>query len=227
MEELSGRQADGQALDDAVALCNRHRQALRALEPLRRAGRLLGSEALTAAAGSLLLEKQEAAALLEQLAADAGTWPETALMPVLYTGSAQETPEVYRLMEQAGLNVVAEDKVPGWRYCDRDVDGAADAVTAVTLRYHLRFPSSERGFVAERADCIPALLDRCGARGLVVFMNRNDESYIWDLPAQRKVLSGRGIPVLTVEDQDWPLKQPELLTEQFSAFARQGGADNG
>ena len=55
---------------------------------------------------------------------------------------------------------------------------------------------------------------------MVIFMNHNDESYIWDFPKQRDVLKKMGIQTLMIEDQYYPLKDKEELSRRFASFAR-------
>lgn len=220
LEQWSGKAVTRESLSQAITLCNEHRRAVRELAALRRKGQMLGSEALTAIGGSFFVEKREAVRLLRELAEDVARWPKCGGRPVVYTGSMQENTTVYEMMETAGLNVIADDKLLGDRYADRDVDSDMDPVVAITQRYHLRSPSSERGFVRERAEYIPQLAAESGAEGLVIFMNRNDESYIWDFPKQRIKLEERKTPTMIIEDQDYPLRDETVLRARFAAFAK-------
>lgn len=221
LDAWSGVRAEAGDIRAAIELCNGHRAALRDISRLRRAGKISGSEALNIIGGSFFMEKAEAIALLGELSREAEHWPELKLVRAVYTGSQQETDEVYSLLEECGLNIIADDKLIGDRYSDRDADLALEPSLALSRRYHLRFPSSERGFVAERAVCIPELVRESGAEALLVFMNHNDESYIWDLPKQRKLLDEAGIKVLVIEDQFYPLRGTEELKLRISDFVRE------
>lgn len=218
LAEWSGKSASTDELRAAIELCSAHRAALREISRLRRAGKIAGSEAISIIAGSFFMEKADAVALLGELSREAELWPELDCVRAVYTGSLQETGEVYSLFEECGLNIIADDKLIGDRYSDRDVDLALEPSLALSQRYHLRFPSSERGFVAERASCIPELVRESRAEALVVFMNHNDESYIWDLPKQRKLLDEAGIEILVIEDQYYPLRSTETLKQQTADF---------
>ncbi len=227
VESWTGKKISEQDLADAIALCNEYKAALRAFSMLRYAKdcRITGSEALNVIAGSFYLEKDKSIELIKKVTLDAASWPAVNEVRCLYTGSMQDTTEVYGLMEEAGLNVVTEDKVPGDRYADTDADTGINPVRAVSGRYHERFPSSERSFIKDRAKAIPERAAETGAEAVVLFMNHNDESYIWDLPRQKLELDRMGIKVLTVEDQYYPLKDTQKLKDLFSSFAetvRQG-----
>lgn len=222
VEGWCGRKISDEDLAGAIKVCNEYKKALRSFSALRygKDSRVTGSEALTAIAGSFYLDKARATELLKQLAKEAESWPEAPGEGVLYTGSMQETIEVYELMEEAGLNVITEDKLFGDRYADCDTDVSLPPVRAISSRYHNRFPSSERAFIKERAICIPERIKEVGAEGMVIFMNHNDESYIWDFPKQKEALKKLGVPVLMVEDQYYPLKNKEELSRKFAGFAR-------
>ncbi|HHU06034.1 MAG TPA: 2-hydroxyacyl-CoA dehydratase [Clostridiales bacterium] len=209
-------------LADAIKVLNEYKKALRAFSALRygKDSRVTGSEAITAIVGSFYFDKAKATELIKNLTKEAESWPKVEAVRVLYTGSMQETAEVYELMEAAGLNVVTEDKLFGDRYADRDTDPTIPPARAIASRYINRFPSSERAFIKERAGFIPERIKEVGAEGMVIFMNHNDESYIWDFPKQRDVLKKMGIQTLMIEDQYYPLKDKEELSRRFASFAR-------
>lgn len=222
VEGWCGRKISDEDLAEAIRVQNEYKRALRAFSALRygKESRVMGSEALTAIAGSFYLDKPKATELIKQLTKEAEKWPRVENVRVLYTGSMQETTEVYELMEDAGLNVITEDKLFGDRYADSDTDPGMPPVRAIASRYLNRFPSSERAFIKERAAFIPERVREVGAEGMVIFMNHNDESYIWDFPKQRDVLKKMGIQTLMIEDQYYPLRDREELSRKFSSFAR-------
>jgi len=219
-EDWSGKKISETALIEAAQLCNEHRQALRSFSALRYGEdcRITGVEAISAIGGSFFLEKKEAAELLNELAAIAASWPKVDAARIYYTGSLQENTELYEKIGAAGGNVISEDKLFGDRYADADVNLSLPITEAVTLRYQFRFPSSERAFVRERAVCIPERLSEVGAQAMIIFMNHNDESYIWDFPKQKEQLDNMKIPVLIVEKQHYPLRNTEELDLKLACF---------
>lgn len=223
MGQWAGRPVSSESLYEACRIMNEYRQALRRFSALRygKNSRLLGSEAITAIGGSFYLEKEEATTLLNRLAEEASEWEPVTEVPVYYTGSMQETREVYELLEQSGLNVISEDKIFGDRYADADVDLNRPVVRALSVRYCSRFPSSERSYIRRRAEALVPRIGEVDAAAMVLFMNHNDESYIWDLPRQKQALDPLGIPVLTVEDQYYPLRNKEELLQRFAVFAKE------
>jgi len=222
VESWSGNRISDRALADAVRLCNEYKSVLRDFSRLRRCpnSRINGSEAQTVISGSFYLEKKEAIEVIRTLTREAENWPEVRNTGCFYTGSLQETTEVSNLMEDSGLNIISEDKIIGDRYSDIDTDPDLSPIRAISNRYHLRFPSSERSYIKDRAESIPKRVAEVGAKAVVVFMNHNDESYIWDLPRQKAELNKMGIDILTVENQYQPLRNKEKLLETFKNFAR-------
>ena len=222
VEKWCGKKITDEALTEAIKVCNEYKQALRAFSALRYGAdcRINGSEALTAIAGSFYLDKKKATAIIKQLTKDAESWPKVDALKVLYSGSMQETTEVYELMENSGINVVTEDKLFGDRYADVDTDLSITPLRAISSRYHNRFPSSERGTVKERAQCIPQRITEVGAEAVTLFMNHNDECYIWDYPKQKIELDKMGIKLLTIEDQYYPLRDKAELAVKLTQFAK-------
>ncbi len=221
VEEWTGKKISDRDLAEAITLCNAYKAALRDFSALRFGpeSRITGSEALTVLAGSFYLEKKKAIELLRALTEDAAGWPVLENVRCLYTGSMQDTTEVYEILQNAGLNVVCEDKVPGDRYTDRETDTARPPARAIADRYHNRFPSSERAFIKDRAQALPERVKETGAEAVVIFMNHNDESYIWDLPKLKIELDKMGIRILTIEDQYYPLKDPDSILDRCTKFA--------
>ncbi len=222
VEKWSGKRITDEALSDAIKVCNEYKQALRAFSALRYGAdsRINGSEALIAIVGSFYIDKKQATELIKKLTKEAESWPKVDALRVLYTGSMQETAEVYELMEENGINVVTEDKLLGDRYADCDTDETLPPARAISSRYHNRFPSSERGTVKERAKCIPERVTEVGAEAVVIFMNQKDESYIWDFPKQKIELDKMGIKILIIEDQYYPLNDKAELAARFTQFAK-------
>ncbi|MCQ2405856.1 MAG: 2-hydroxyacyl-CoA dehydratase family protein [Oscillospiraceae bacterium] len=217
LRSWTGKEISNDEIYAAIDLCNEHRLALRRITALRRQNKILGSEAMNIIGGSFFFEKQEATALVNAVADAAESWEDTGLVTAVYTGSAQETTELYTLIEESGINIIADDRLIGDRYSEGLVRKSPKPTTDIAYYYHMRFPSSERSYVAERAVCMPKLIEDSKAQSYIIFMNHNDESYIWDYPRQRDVLGG--LPTLMIEDQYYPLRNVSELKDKFASFA--------
>lgn len=223
MEEWSGRPITDKSLLKAVRIYNAYRQALRAVIAFRSAPecRLTGCEALTIIGATLMMDKEIATKLLRDLAKDIADWPVVDAVPVFYTGSQQENHLVYGLIESLGGNVVGEDHDWGDRVSDLDVVPEGDLYDAITYRYTHVMPNSEKNRVSTRVALVPKLIAGCGAKGWIVYMNYNDESFIWDYPSVRKALGD--FPTYVATKQRIPLRDEATLTAEIAQFIQEAG----
>ena len=206
VEGWTSQKITEEKLREASRICNDQRDALAAFSALRKGDcRVTGTEALTVIGASLFMDKQRSTALIRELTEEARSWPVVDAVPLFFTGSVQENTEVYELIEELGGNVVSEDHDWGDRVFDRNVDTGIEPYRAITARYMYRFPSSERALVADRCRVLPARIQEVGARGLFVYMNFNDESYLLDYPDEKRILDKLGIPSVEVTLQQVPM----------------------
>lgn len=219
IEKWSGNKVTAEAVKAASELCNELKQAMREFQALRLEGRVNGSEALVVYSGAQYVEKADAIKLVREITEEAKNWPVVDAVKVVYTGSTQETLAAYELMEESGINVIFEDNEFGARYFDKDVNVQLDPFRAIVDRYTFRFANSERGSVKERTDLIVNAVIDNAADALLVFMNFNDESYIWDYPTQRDKLKELGKKSITFEKQLYPLNDTDSLKASFAEFA--------
>jgi len=219
LEKWSGNKLTNEALIEAGKLCNELKQAMREFQAVREEGKVTGTEALVVYGGAQFMDKAEAIALVKEVTENAKSWPVVDAVKLVYTGSCQETIDAYGYMEESGLNVIFEDNEMGARYFDKDMNLEIDPYRAIVDRYMFRFANSERGSVKERTSLIVDKVMDTGAEALIVFMNFNDESYIWDYPTQRDKLKELGKTSITFEKQLYPLNNTDNLKVQFAEFA--------
>lgn len=209
-----------------VEVCNAFRDAYRCFDQWRSGEtcRVTGSEALAVIGGALSLERERATTLLNQVALDAAKWPEVKGVRTFYTGSWQESPEVYEMIEAAGGNVVFDDHEMSARYFDRDtVVETVDPIYGIADRYLMRFPSGERSFAKPRAAAVGEVCREKKIEALFVYLNRRDEMHIWDYPEEKKVLDPMNVIHMMVDKQDYPIINKESLQLQMNEFfARKG-----
>lgn len=223
VERWSGNSVTKAALSGAVRLCNEYRRALREFCALRGKEncRVSGSEALVVIGGSMFMEKAAAIEAVRQVTEAAAEWDIIDAVRVYYTGSVQETRELYEIAEANGCNIVGEDHYMGERLFDTDVDSSIDPVKALAARLIGRMPSSEKGSIRDRVRWLEKEIREKDIEGFLTFMNTNDEAYVWDLPSLKtQVLEPAGVPELTVQKQKWPLEDRESLAAQLAGLAR-------
>jgi benzoyl-CoA reductase/2-hydroxyglutaryl-CoA dehydratase subunit BcrC/BadD/HgdB len=189
-----------QALQNAIEENNRARRAVRAIQRKRDGGFLEGSAAFDLLRG---FYREDRAGYADRLPAQLET--SCSRVPthrprILIKGAPLECGEVYRLIEQAGGYVVAEDDWRGSRAAgDRDVRADQDPGRAIFEKYFYdetspRVPSSERDAWFQVA------VKSMHADGVVFFIPYEDDVAGWDYPRQSRWLEERSVPQTLIRD---------------------------
>lgn len=210
-------------IQDAARVCNEDRVALRQIAALRRAEkpRINGSEALVIIGSSFFMERSAHAKLAQQVALDAQGWPQIDGPRVFVTGTAQESTDLYDLIEAAGCVVVGEDHNWGDRSYDRDTRTDINPIRAIVDRYMLRDLSTYKASVAERTEALGNSAVKAAADGVVFYLHEHDESASWDYPEQKKHLEANGIETAAFFRQQWPVSKNESLESELARFAEE------
>jgi hypothetical protein len=197
--------------------------ALAALAARRTAPRppVAGSAALVAAGAAQILPGP---LVREYLAAAPAPGPDLAAPEtgaadrVFVTGSGQQDPAGYEILERAGLAVVGEDHEWG-------DDGSeppaltADPLDGIVDHYHLRSAGAARAGLRERTERTARLAGAAGADVIVQIAHDDDEAVAWELPALRARLAGR-LPVRPVQVTAVPSAQRTAALTQAAAELR-------
>lgn len=220
VEKWTGRLIDDEELREAGRICNEDHAALREIQALRRVEhpRISGTEALVIIGSSFFMERAEHARLVREVAEAAPSWPELDGPHVFVTGTAQESTDLYELIESTGAIVTGEDHDWGDRSYDRDMNLEIDPVRAIVDRYMLRQISCRRSPVADRVAALDAAAVQAKADAVVFFMHLHDEAGSWDYPKQRKSLTSKGISELALFRQAWPVGKNEDLRGKIQGF---------
>jgi benzoyl-CoA reductase/2-hydroxyglutaryl-CoA dehydratase subunit BcrC/BadD/HgdB len=156
--------------------------------------------------------------------------PTRAGVPVLVTGYVPEPPAFLEVLERAGAYVAADDYAAVGRRVVRSGPGiraAADGWGALLWRYWSGPPCPTRSTdQALRMRYLSALLERTGARGVIVHVVRSCEPELFDVPAVRATFGARGVPVLVLETElgtDLPA-QAVTRIEAFAEMLSTGSA---
>lgn len=221
VEKWIGRAIDDDEIRDAARILNDDHAALREVAALRRLDkpRVNGSEALVIIGSAFFMDRAEHAKLARQVAEEAQAWPEIDAPRVFVTGTAQESTELYGLIEDAGAVVVGEDHDWGDRSYDRDMRCGIDVTRAIVDRYMLRSVSCRRSLVADRVRELDAQVAAANAQAVVFYLHEHDEAASWDYPEQRKSLEAGGIAAKAFFRQQWPASKNEALAGDLVAFA--------
>jgi benzoyl-CoA reductase/2-hydroxyglutaryl-CoA dehydratase subunit BcrC/BadD/HgdB len=129
--------------------------------------------------------------------------PVQRLAPVLVTGIVPEPGALLPLLTSAGMVVVADDwAAVGRRVARTPPPRAADPWDDLVDRYLALPPCSTRSAdAASRVAYLVGLAARSGARGAILHSMKFCEPELFDLPAIRRALTDRGLPVLELETE--------------------------
>ena len=124
-------------------------------------------------------------------------------IPVLVTGYVPEPSGLLDVLGAAGAYVAADDYAAIGRRVVRAVAvEGRDPWEALAARYWAAPPCPTRASdPAERVGHLTRLLDRSGARGVVVHVVRSCEPELFDVPSLRRAFASRGIPVLQLDGE--------------------------
>ena len=229
VEEWAGREVTDDEIREAGKICNENRQALREMAKLRHGDEvhISGSEALVIIGAGLFMERTAHTELVRQVTEDAKSWPVLQGPRVFYTGAEQEDIALYEKIEAQGLVIVGEDMNWGDRHYNRDYNSAYPATRALVDRYMLREFSAKKAFVSQRVEALDREVDEAKAEAVIFYTNLYDEVATWDMPNQKKSLSGRGIKSCIFGKMLWPTENNEGLDEQLAEFAKKLNEEKG
>jgi benzoyl-CoA reductase/2-hydroxyglutaryl-CoA dehydratase subunit BcrC/BadD/HgdB len=147
-------------------------------------------------------------------------------IPILVTGYVPEPPELLSALNRAGAYVAADDYAAvGRRIARGPGRGGGDPWTSLVDRYFAFPPCPTRGAdQGVRLRHLEALLERSGARGVLVHVQKFCEPELFDVPALRRAFAARGTPVVVLEGElERELSaQAETRVEAFVEMLRAG-----
>ena len=209
LAQLAARLADwtgtvpgAERLAASVARVRRVRALLRRVSELRRGARpvLTGTQVLHVHGAVAALPPEDADPLLERVLAEAAG-PVRVGRRVFLTGSAQDTDEVYRVLEDdLGCLVVGEDS--DWGDLALTVDPSGADLAALGVAYRDRGPAAATSAIPRRAAWTAEQLRRCSAEVFLAVVREHDEAPAWDFPAQAAA-AGLGVPAALLARQPY------------------------
>lgn len=204
LEEVAGRRLDEARLWAALRL-HRAVDAERAALLDGRAALAMGDRALYALLrrGEWLWPEEHLAELRAARAADPGRAPRPG-PGLLVTGYVPEPPGLLDALERAGAHVAADDYAAVGRRVVRESAPAeeGDPWAALAERYWAAPPCPTRSADPDaRVAHLMGLLERSGARGVLLHTLKFCEPELFDVPAIRRACAARGVPWLHLEGE--------------------------
>ncbi len=232
VEEYAGRPVTMEALQESVAVYNHNRHLMEEVYRLRRErpGLLDGVGGMACAVAGMWMSKEEHNRLLEELleslGADGGEARarEGAGTPLFVSGSVCSTPDLFTLARELDADFVDDDLCCGHRYYEGRVEldeGGGDAVgileaMAERLSGRVNCPA-KHSLTEDRADYLIERTRRCGAAGLVFFIQNFCEPHLFDHPFLKQKLKDAGMPSLLLESDLQSFSRGQLRT-RLQAF---------
>jgi benzoyl-CoA reductase/2-hydroxyglutaryl-CoA dehydratase subunit BcrC/BadD/HgdB len=203
LERFTGRTLDPERLRAAIALHAEIDRARAALLDGRARLPMTDAELYAILRRGEWLWPEEHLAELRDAEARLAPSPVQPGIPALVTGYVPEPAGVLDALNRAGAFVAADDYAAvGRRTVRAAPPEAGDPWAALVERYLALPPCPTRGAdQGARLRHLEALLDRSGARGVLVHVQKFCEPELFDVPAIRRRFAARGVPVVVLEGE--------------------------
>lgn len=236
LEDLLGAPVPDAALHDSIRLFNRNRVLIRKLYDMRKTGKapLRAAEMQHVVKSSMIMDKAEHTALLEQLVAfheQAAPQAQPGMRLHLSGHFCQAPkPEILSMIEDCGAIIVGDDLYHGFRYISTDVPEIGDPIAGLARWYLDRntgVPCPTR--VQNNVDWDAYLLDAIAeerADGMIVLMAKFCEPHMYYYPEVKEAFEARGVPHLLIETEHESMVLEGLKTrvETFVEIIRRRAA---
>lgn len=216
LEGLFAKPIGEEDVRSAASLMNRLRLNLKRLEALKAENPplLTGVEGFYAVASSMTLPKEDAIEMVERLLEEPPSQrSELKDRPRIFVTSSYVDDEarLLSLIEDAGGVVVAEDTCTGSRYYDRLVEERGDIYESLAERYLWKTPCAFVEHSEDRLTSIKEAVNRFNVDGVVIWVVRFCDVYLFDAPVLAEELRGMGVPCIVLEwsttEAEWaPIK---------------------
>ncbi len=231
LEQFTGIEISDSCLRDAIQLHNENRALLRELNDLRGADPPLvsGVEMTEVVVASMVIPAVEQNELLKTVIEEVKKRPEQERPDrksarVLVSGSHIDSTAIIQLIEDCGVNVVADDLCMGARVYNYDVEVSADPLDGLSSAYlnDIMCPRTYRGgFQENREQYFGHIMNHvkaCGVDGVILYILNFCDCNQYDIPALRDYLRESGFPVLHLED-NYSLATLGQLRTRVQGFA--------
>ena len=148
-----------------------------------------------------ILPRSQFHLLLERVAQSrVGRYDQTGT-PVLLTGAMLENTVIPTMVEESGGRVVLHDLCVSGRQPEELVSLTEDPLTALARHYLLRPPCARMQETERRIDYILGLIRQGRVRGVIYYVLKFCDTFLYEAPVLRKKLDQLGIPMLTIESE--------------------------
>jgi benzoyl-CoA reductase subunit C len=223
LEIFTGRTASPDLIAAEIKLNNQNRALIRELYHLRKEKRpkISGSEMLDLLMAGGVLPSGEFNILLQEKLEKAKTaQPEEPEKPrIMIWGSIMDDPALFRMVEEAGAVVVADDTCIGFRVWEKDVPQTEDPYDGLTEHYFVNFqcPRTDRGPGIKRFDYLLERAREYTADGIIGYTISFCDPHKFDYPDLRDYLKNEGLPMLPIDD-NYSFEPAGAIETRLQAF---------
>jgi bzd-type benzoyl-CoA reductase N subunit len=214
------------ALTESINKMNSVRENLRTLyvKNRDRGFPLTGAQIQTVVRASTSLPPDNFQRLLLQLLKELESASANREVPrLLVTGSVMDNPQILKLIDECGGQVVADDLCTGTRLFWDAVQCASNPLKDIARHYLTRTPCPRMKNSLKRFDHIIHLADEFNARGIVFYTMKFCDPFLFDVPVFKGWLEKKGIPSLLLEGDYTPgtLGRVRTRVEAFIEMLRE------
>ena len=217
LEDFSGKEISAETLANSIEVYNENRALLRKVYELKRRSPPLisGAEAQEIVLSSMLLPKekhsQQLAQLLEQVASRKDA-PSQGIR-LFVSASMLDNTALFRLIEDCGGNVVADDMPTGSRYFYYSVDSDKQPLYALAERYVNKIPCPRKVLLEARLDYVTETMKGAEVKGVIIHNLRACDPHLYEYPVLKEKFEQQGLPVLYFRGEEKPAEREEQRNE--------------
>ncbi|MHA2290056.1 MAG: 2-hydroxyacyl-CoA dehydratase subunit D [Promethearchaeota archaeon] len=137
---------------------------------------------------------------------------------ILISGSPLHEINFISFIEEIGLNVVYEDLCTGSKFFDLFIKDSPDLIGSLSEAYLNRSPCARMMQLSERADQIYKMADKFKVDGVIHHSLKFCDTYLYDVPALKNMLTEKGLNVLFIES-DGGLGNMDQIRTRIEAFS--------
>lgn len=194
------------ALKNAILVCNKTRELLIALNDLRKTDNppISSQQFLEICKLSMTCDKNDFNNSFEKIATKikTGDKGKNKKYRILITGSFQDQPWLLDIIEQRNAMVVCEDLCTRLRYFSGLVKANIDPIKGIADRYlNIKPPSANLVSFDQRATYLLHLIKDFRIDGVVYYVLKFDDPYLFEFPDMKDFLDANQVPVLRIETE--------------------------
>ncbi len=226
LEKFTGKKVTPAGLKETIAHYNMNRARVRKLYALRRPVNptISGSKMLALLMSGGALPVERFGALLEEtlkeIEIESAAGPVNDKRPrLLVWGSIIDDPALYKMIEEAGGDVVTDDTCIGFRTWEKDVPVTDNPDEGLMEHYFLNFqcPRTDRGPGTGRFAYILERAREYNVDGIIAYSISFCDPHKFDYPDLRDYMKKHGLPMLLIDD-NYSFEPAGAIRTRLQAF---------